>query len=87
MDVEWPWNVQGPGPKAKRFDDQLKSTYSPLDKCKGGAFSNFLTTQYCMKKRKHSFHILKVLFSSDTRQSMKRRITTESRAEIYTRCR
>ena len=41
---------------------------------------------YSTKKRKHSFHIMKVLFSSDTRQSMKRRITTERRAEIYTRC-
>ena len=34
---------------------------------------------YCTKKRKHSFRILKVLFSSDTRQSMKRRITTARR--------
>ena len=41
---------------------------------------------YCTKKRKHSFSILKALFSSDTRQSMKRRITTERWAEIYTRC-
>ena len=32
---------------------------------------------YYMKKRKRSFGKLKTLFSSDTRQSMKRRITTE----------
>ena len=41
---------------------------------------------YCTKKRKHSFSILKPLFSSDIHQSMKRRITSERWAEIYTRC-
>ena len=41
---------------------------------------------YCTKKRKHSFHILKALLSSDTRQTIKRRITTERWAGIYTRC-
>ena len=39
---------------------------------------------YCTKELKHSFSILKAIFSSDTRQSMKRRITTEWWAEIYT---
>ena len=45
----------------------------------------YLVSHYCTKKRKHSFHILKALFSSDTRQSMKRWITTERWAEIYTK--
>ena len=31
-----------------------------------------------MKRGKHSFHILKALFSSDTRQSMKCQITTDT---------
>ena len=39
------------------------------------------------KKREHSFSILKSSFSSDTRQSMKRRIKTERRTEIYSQMR
>ena len=42
------------------------------------ALLQIIVFHYFTKKRKPSFHILKALFSFDTRQSMKRRITTES---------
>ena len=48
---------------------------------------NLLVLQnFTIARKSRFFYILKVLFSSDTRQSMKRRITTERRAEIFLLC-